>query len=155
MAEEGLACDVASGGELHLALAAGFDPERIYMHGNNKTEAELDMALERGVGHIVVDSFDEIDRLERLAGSRGRRVMLRVTPGITPTTHSYIQTGQEDSKFGFGLAEVPRAVERCQDARLELRGLHAHIGSQGFELGAYERLAEGGGGGGGLAPAHP
>src|SRR3954468_19317136 len=140
MNEEGLSCDVASGGELHLALAGAVAPERIYMHGNNKTEAELSMAIERGVGHIVVDSFDEIDRLERLG--RGQRVMLRVTPGIRPTTHSYIQTGQEDSKFGFGLAEVPRAVERCTDAGLELRGVHAHIGSQVFELEVYERLAE-------------
>src|SRR3954454_18913887 len=95
MNEEDLSCDVASGGELHLALAGGFEPERIYMHGNNKTEAELRLAIERGVGHIVVDSFDEIDRLERLG--RRQRVMLRVVPGIAPTTHSYIQTGQEDS----------------------------------------------------------
>jgi diaminopimelate decarboxylase len=141
-ADEGLGCDVASGGELQMALAGGFEPERIYMHGNNKTEAELTMAIERGVGHIVVDSFDEIDRLERLAAGRGQRVMLRVTPGIRPETHSYIQTGQEDSKFGFGLAEVPRALDRCREAGLDLCGLHAHIGSQVFELDAYERLAE-------------
>src|SRR5512133_1779654 len=83
MDEEGLSCDVASGGELHLALAGGVSPERIYMHGNNKTEAELRMAIERAVGHIVVDSFDEIERLERLGP--GQRVMLRVTPGIKPT----------------------------------------------------------------------
>jgi diaminopimelate decarboxylase len=140
MVEEGLSCDVASGGELHLALAGGFDPERLYMHGNNKTEAELRYAIEAGVGHIVVDSFDEIERLERL-GARPR-VMLRVVPGIAPTTHSYIQTGQEDSKFGFGLADVERAVERCAAAGLELRGLHAHIGSQVFELEAFQRLAE-------------
>jgi diaminopimelate decarboxylase len=142
MVEEGLSCDVASGGELHLALQAGFDPERIYMHGNNKSEAELRMAVERAVGHVVVDSFDEIDRLEEIAAGKGQRVMLRVTPGIKPTTHSYIQTGQEDSKFGFALADVPRAVERSREAGLELRGLHAHIGSQVFELEAYERLAE-------------
>src|SRR5215207_5464491 len=137
-AEEGLSVDVASGGELHLALAAGFDPARIYMHGNNKTPRELDYALGSRVGHIVVDSFDEIERL------RGRRprVMLRVTPGIRPSTHSYIQTGQEDSKFGFGLDDVPRAVEACRDAGLELRGLHAHIGSQVFDLEAFERLGE-------------
>src|SRR5919204_4758916 len=108
LVDEGLSCDVASGGELQLALAGGVAPERIYMHGNNKTEAELRTAIERGVGHIVVDSFDEIDRLERLGP--GQRVMLRVTPGIRPTTHSYIQTGQEDSKFGFALTEVARAV---------------------------------------------
>src|SRR4051812_22326361 len=139
MNEEGLSCDVASGGELHLALAGGFDPERIYMHGNNKTEAELRLAVEHGVGHIVVDSFDEIDKLERIG--RGQRVMLRVVPGIAPATHSYISTGQEDSKFGFGLADVERAGERCAEAGLELRGLHAHIRSPGVEVGALGRLA--------------
>jgi diaminopimelate decarboxylase len=142
MAEEGLSCDVASGGELHLALQGGFAPERLYMHGNNKSDDELRMAIEAGVAHVVVDSFDEIDRLERLAGDGGQRVMLRITPGIKPTTHSYIQTGQEDSKFGFALADVPRAVERSREAGLDLRGLHAHIGSQVFELEAYERLGE-------------
>ena len=142
MAEEGLGCDVASGGELHLALGAGFAADRIYMHGNNKTEAELIYAIERGVGHLVVDSFDEIDRLERLAAGRGQRVMLRVTPGIEPATHSSIQTGQLDSKFGIPLEQVSEAVQRCGQAGLELRGLHAHIGSQVFDLGVFERLAE-------------
>ena len=137
-ADEGLSADVASGGELHLALAGGLTPERIYFHGNNKTPAELDRALEVGVGHIVVDSFDEIARLR----GRGARVMLRVTPGIKPSTHSYIQTGQEDSKFGFGLDDVRRAVASCGDAGLALDGLHAHIGSQVFELEGFERLAE-------------
>ena len=137
-AEEGLSCDVASGGELHLALAGGCDPGRLYMHGNNKTQAELDLALEHGVGHIVVDSFDEIERLR----GRPQRVLLRVTPGIAPSTHSYIQTGQADSKFGFGVEQVPRAVEACRAAGLELRGLHAHIGSQIFDLAAFELLAE-------------
>jgi diaminopimelate decarboxylase len=138
MAEEGLSCDVASGGELHLALAAGFDPERIYMHGNNKTPAELNYALESGVGHIVVDSFDEIERLE---GS-GARVMLRVTPGIEPTTHAFISTGQVDSKFGFAVRDVPRAVEACAAAGLELRGLHAHVGSQIFDVEELAPLAQ-------------
>ena len=138
MAEEGLSCDVASAGELHLALAGGFDPARVYMHGNNKTREELDYARERGVGHIVVDSFDEIDRLE---GS-GQRVLIRVTPGIKASTHSYIQTGQADSKFGFPLDEVPRAIDRCAEAGLDVRGLHAHIGSQVFELEAFEAVAE-------------
>jgi diaminopimelate decarboxylase len=138
MAEEGLSCDVASGGELHLALAGGFDPARLYMHGNNKTAAELTYALESGVGHIVVDSFDEI---ERLRGSEAR-VLLRVTPGIEPSTHSYISTGQVDSKFGFAAGDVARAVESCREAGLELCGLHAHLGSQIFELGVFERLAE-------------
>jgi diaminopimelate decarboxylase len=137
-AEEGLSCDCASGGELFLALAGGFPPERIYLHGNNKTEAELRFAIERGVGTIVVDSFDEIERLERLA-PEGQKVMLRVTPGIKPRTHSYIQTGQADSKFGFGIDDVPRAIHAMK--RLWLCGLHAHIGSQIFDLAVYERLA--------------
>jgi diaminopimelate decarboxylase len=141
-AEEGLSCDVASGGELHLALRAGFDPERIYMHGNNKTEAELEAALEAGVGHLIVDSLDEIDRLERIAAGRSQRVLLRVTPGIRPDTHEKIATGQEDSKFGIPLVELPRAIERCGAAGLEVRGLHGHIGSQVFELDVYAALAD-------------
>ena len=139
-AEEGLSADVASGGELHLALAAGMDPERLYMHGNNKSATELDYALESGIGHIVVDSFDEIERLQPRAP--GQRVMLRVTPGIKPSTHSYIQTGQVDSKFGFPMDEVPGAVEACADAGLELRGLHAHIGSQILDVEVFEKLGE-------------
>jgi diaminopimelate decarboxylase len=138
-AEEGLSCDVASGGELYLALRGGFAPERIYMHGNNKTEDELRLAVEQGVGTIVVDSFDEIERLHRMA-PEGQAVMLRVTPGIKPSTHSYIQTGQVDSKFGFGLDDVPRAIDSL--GRLRLCGLHAHIGSQIFQMEAFERLAE-------------
>ena len=138
-AEEGISCDCASGGELHLALAGGFSPERIYLHGNNKTESELRYAVERGVGTIVVDSFDEIERLERIA-PEGQKVMLRVTPGIKPTTHSYIQTGQVDSKFGFAVDDVPRAIHAMK--KLWLVGLHAHIGSQIFELDVYEKLGE-------------
>ncbi len=138
MAEEGLSVDVASGGELHLALAGGCDPARIYLHGNNKSQAELDEAIAAGVGHVVVDSFDEIERLR----GRSVRVLLRVTPGIRPDTHSFIATGQVDSKFGFGLDDVARAVQRCREAGLELRGLHAHIGSQIFELDVFERLGE-------------
>src|SRR5918999_609903 len=137
-AEAGLGADVASGGELHLALAGGFDPARLYLHGNNKSQAELDYAIERGVGHIVVDSFDEVERLS----GRPQRVLLRVTPGIKPSTHAYIQTGQVDSKFGFPVDDVPRAVDACREAGLELCGLHAHIGSQIFELGVFERIAE-------------
>lgn len=137
-AEEGLSCDVASAGELHLALEGGFDPERIYMHGNNKTEEELQYAVERNVGTIVVDSFHEIERLRRISPTQ--RVMIRVTPGIKPSTHSYIQTGQVDSKFGFALDDVPQAIEAMGD--LQLCGMHAHIGSQIFELEPYEKLAE-------------
>jgi diaminopimelate decarboxylase len=138
LVEEGLSCDVASGGELHLALKGGFPPERIYLHGNNKSADELRQAIDAGVGHIVIDSFDELDRLERMAP--GQRVLLRVTPGITPTTHEFIATGQVDSKFGFGLDDVPEAIDRV--GRLELCGLHAHLGSQIFDLAPYEKLGE-------------
>ena len=138
LVDEGLSCDVASGGELHLALRGGFPPERIYLHGNNKSDDELRQAIDAGVGHVVIDSFDELERLERMAP--GQRVLLRVTPGITPTTHEYITTGQVDSKFGFGLDDVPEAIDRIE--RLELCGLHAHLGSQIFDLAPYEKLGE-------------
>jgi diaminopimelate decarboxylase len=144
MREEGLSVDVASGGELHMALSAGFDPARIHLHGNNKTEAELRYAFEAGVGHLILDSFDEIERAERLL-DRPQRVLIRVTPGIKPSTHDYVQTGQLDSKFGFGLADrlAERAVQRVRESsRLELVGLHAHIGSQIFELESYVKAIE-------------
>jgi diaminopimelate decarboxylase len=144
MAEEGLSVDVASGGELYLALKGGFDPQRIFMHGNNKTEAELQLAFEAGIGYLVLDSFAEIERAERLA-ARTQDVLIRVTPGIKPSTHSYVQTGQIDSKFGFGLedglaAEAVRSVRASR--RLNLVGIHAHIGSQIFELEPYVRTIE-------------
>jgi diaminopimelate decarboxylase len=144
MREEGLSVDVASGGELHVALAAGFDPERIHLHGNNKTEAELRHAFGAGVGHLILDSFDEIELADRLL-DRPQKVLIRVTPGIKPSTHDYVQTGQLDSKFGFGLADrlAERAVERVRASdHLELVGLHAHIGSQIFELEPYVKAIE-------------
>jgi len=141
-AEEGLSFDVASGGELHLALAAEVDPERVYMHGNNKSEAELEQAIAAGVGHVIVDSLDEIDRLERIAAGREQKVLLRVTPGIEPETHKAIRTGQEDSKFGIPMRSVEQALARVEEAGLQLRGLHAHIGSQVFDLDVYESLAD-------------
>jgi diaminopimelate decarboxylase len=144
MREAGLSVDVASGGELHLALAAGFEPGRIHLHGNNKTEAELRYAIESGVGHVVVDSLDEIARLDALL-DRPQRVLIRITPGIRATTHEYIQTGQEDSKFGFGLADglAERGVEAIRaTSNLELVGLHAHIGSQIYELESYVKAIE-------------
>jgi len=141
-AEEGLAVDVASGGELHMALRAGFEPSRIHMHGNNKSDEEILLAARAGVGHLILDSLDEIDRCERLLESR-QDVLIRVTPGIRPSTHDYVQTGQLDSKFGFGLEDglAARAIERVLASEtLNLVGLHAHIGSQIFELEPY-RLA--------------
>src|ERR1700761_7075884 len=142
-AEEGLSVDVASGGELHLALAAGFEPSRIHMHGNNKTDEEILMAARAGIGHLILDSFDEIERCERLL-DEPMKVLIRVTPGVKPSTHDYITTGQLDSKFGFGTGDATgaaRAIERVlASEKLELVGLHAHIGSQIFELEPY-RLA--------------
>jgi diaminopimelate decarboxylase len=138
-AEEGLSVDVASGGELHMALRAGFDPARIHMHGNNKTDEEILFAARSGIGHLILDSFDEIERCERLL-EESQNVLIRVTPGIKPSTHDYVQTGQLDSKFGFGLEDglAARAIERVLSSDvLELTGLHAHIGSQIFELEPY------------------
>jgi diaminopimelate decarboxylase len=142
--EEGLSVDVASGGELHMALAAGFEPERIYMHGNNKSAEELRMAFEARIGCIVVDSLDEIERADWLA-DREQDVLIRLTPGITPSTHSYVQTGQIDSKFGFAIeggqaAAAVAAVGRSSNLRLA--GFHAHLGSQIYELEPYVRAIE-------------
>jgi diaminopimelate decarboxylase len=137
LAEEGIACDVASGGELALALAGGFDPSRIYLHGNAKSERELSEALDAGVGHVVVDSLDEIERLAALAARRGvvQEVLVRVTPGVAGDTHAGISTGQSNSKFGFSIDDAREAIRRLQAAAsLSLVGLHFHIGSQLFEL---------------------
>jgi diaminopimelate decarboxylase len=142
MAEEGLACDVASAGELHLAMAGGFDPARVYLHGNAKDDTELRYALDAGVGHVVIDSFDEIARLERLVCAP-QRVLIRVVPGIKPSTHDFISTGQLDTKFGFGIEDARVAIERVRASEhLELVGLHMHIGSQIFELEPFRRAVE-------------
>jgi diaminopimelate decarboxylase len=138
-ADQGLSVDVASGGELFTALRAGYEPSRIYMHGNNKTAAEIRMAAEAGVGHLIIDSLDEIERCESVFDSP-QDVLIRVTPGISPSTHDFVQTGQLDSKFGFGLEDglAARAIERVLGSeKLNLVGLHAHIGSQIFELEPY------------------
>src|ERR1700733_13049823 len=133
LAEEGLACDVASGGELFLALRGGFDPTRIYFHGNAKSVAELQGAVDAGVGHIVIDSLHELERLERVVAEADRRqeVLIRITPGVAGDTHHAISTGQADSKFGFAPGAAREAIARLADARhLDLVGLHFHIGSQ-------------------------
>jgi len=146
IADEGLGLDVCTGGELSVALRAGFPPERIGLHGNNKSEAEIDRALAVGVGRIVLDSDVEIDRLSRLARDRAVRapVMLRVTVGVEAHTHEYIATAHEDQKFGFSLAggsaaDAVRAV--LAEPSLELLGLHSHIGSQIFDTAAFEVAA--------------
>jgi diaminopimelate decarboxylase len=135
--EEGMDIDVATGGELHVALAAGVAASRLVLHGNNKSTEELRTALKVGVGRIVVDSFDELDRLDALAseGFAAPTVLIRVTPGVDAHTHEFVMTGQEDSKFGFGWhsGAAAAAVERARRSdSVELAGLHMHIGSQVF-----------------------
>lgn len=135
----GLSLDVCTGGELATALRAGFPPERIAFHGNNKSIAELEMAKEAGVGRIVVDSFEELDRIAKVGITT--RLLVRITPGVEAHTHEFVQTGQEDSKFGFGLADgiAFEAVKRAMAVPgCTLVGLHAHIGSQIFEMAAFD-----------------
>jgi diaminopimelate decarboxylase len=143
VAEEGLCLDVCSDGELTVALHAGVDPARIGYHGNTKTEPELRRAVAEGVGRIIVDSFDELDRLERVTASLGRTqpVMVRVTAGVEAHTHEYIATAHEDQKFGFSITagDALDAVRRVVAAPgLELLGLHSHIGSQIFDTSGFE-----------------
>lgn len=140
--EYGLSLDVVSGGELYTALKAGFPAEKIHFHGNNKSDDELEMALDAKIGAVIVDNFDELDRLETLCAERGQTIdiLLRVTPGVEAHTHEFIMTGQDDTKFGFnmdsGMAE--RAVHTALTAaHLHLRGLHCHIGSQIFETAGF------------------
>ena len=139
IAEEGLALDVVSGGELFMALHAGFPPERIAFHGNNKSPAELRMALDAGIREIIIDNHDELDILAELTAGRlhAQDVMLRLNPGIDVHTHDYRKTGLVDSKFGLGASngDAERAVARIQELPgLHLRGYHAHVGSQIFEI---------------------
>jgi diaminopimelate decarboxylase len=148
--EEGMYLDVSTGGELHVALSAGVPPARLVFHGNNKSESELDRALECGAGRIVVDSFDEIERLARLVGSTSHgghppAVMVRVTPGVEAHTHDFVRTGQDDSKFGFGLGSgaASDAVARLRALPgVELVGIHAHIGSQVFRVDSFAEEVE-------------
>lgn len=135
--EEGMDLDVATAGELHVATTAGVPSEHLVFHGNNKSITELAMARTAGVGRIVVDSFDELERLTRLHQDDGLapRVLLRITPGIEAHTHEFVMTGQEDSKFGFGLhsGAAGRAIELASSSpAVDLVGLHMHIGSQVF-----------------------
>ena len=145
--EEGMHVDVATGGELFVALQGGLPAERLVLHGNNKSDRELEMALESSVGRIVVDSFNEIDRIERLVstGHEPPSVLVRVTPGVEAHTHEYLQTGIADSKFGFALVsgDAQRAIDRAilSDA-MELVGLHVHIGSQVFTTESFARAVD-------------
>jgi diaminopimelate decarboxylase len=135
--EEGLHLDVASGGEMHVAMAAGVPADRLVLHGNNKSDEELRAALGAGVGRIVVDSFDELDRLDRLVddGAPRPRILLRITPGVEAHTHEFVRTGQADSKFGFGVASgaATAALDRARrSAHVDLLGVHTHIASNVF-----------------------
>jgi diaminopimelate decarboxylase len=146
VADEGLSLDVASGGELAIALHAGFPAERIALHGNNKSIEELTEAVKAGIGYVVVDSMTEIDRLDAVAGQAGivQNVMVRVTVGVEAHTHEYIATAHEDQKFGLSLAagDAMTAVRRVFAAdHLRLVGLHSHIGSQIFDVEGFELAA--------------
>lgn len=144
---EGMQLDVATGGEMHIALHAGVPASRLVLHGNNKSPAELRTALEVGVGTVVVDSLDEMERIESLVteGLEAPQVMLRINPGVEAHTHEYLRTGVTDSKFGFSLADglAAKALARAADSTaFELRGIHAHIGSQVFRVDSFERAVE-------------
>jgi len=146
IAEEGLSLDVCTGGELTVALRAGFDPARIGFHGNNKSYAELRRAVDAGVGRIIVDSFTEIERLTEITKDlrRTAQVMVRVTAGVEAHTHEYIATAHEDQKFGFSITsgDAYEAVEMVEKAKkLKLLGLHSHIGSQIFDSSGFEVAA--------------
>lgn len=130
---EGLSVDVAGGGELMMALTAGVSPERIYLHGNAKSDQEIQMALEAGIRAVIVDNFDDLDRIEKLA-AKPQKVLLRMIPGITPATHASQVTGGNDSKFGLPPADITRAIARiAAHPMLEFEGIHVHIGSQVLE----------------------
>ena len=145
--EEGCNLDVSTAGEYHVARAAGVAAERLVLHGNNKSTEELRRAIAEGVGRIIVDSFDEFDRIEEIVagGLPAPKVLIRVTPGVEAHTHEFVRTGQDDSKFGFGLssgmaeAALTRAVA---SPSVELVGIHAHIGSQVFEARFFEMAIE-------------
>jgi len=145
--EEGLYLDVVSGGELYTALYAGFPPDRIVFHGNNKSPAELKMALDYGVHRIVVDNLQELEILSQLTMATGREasILIRVTPGVEAHTHSYVKTGQIDSKFGLAI-QTGQAYQAAQRAlaleRVRLAGFHCHIGSQIFDVRSYEAALE-------------
>ena len=146
-AEEGCNLDVSTGGEYHVARSAGVPADRLVLHGNNKSTAELRTAMAEGIGRIIIDSFDEIDRIEALVaeGLPVPRALIRVTPGVEAHTHEFVRTGQDDSKFGFGLAsgQADAAVQRAMASpAIDLVGVHAHIGSQVFDAEFFEMAIE-------------
>jgi diaminopimelate decarboxylase len=143
----GMCIDVSTGGELFTALESGFDPKKIYFHGNNKSDAEITYGLENDIGCFIVDNMSELERLDEKASDMGKNqeIMLRITPGIKASTHKYIQTGATKSKFGFTLSngEAMAAVEKAiAKKNLDLIGIHSHIGSQIFNIESYARLIQ-------------
>ncbi len=145
--EEGMYLDVATGGEIHVALASGFPARRLIFHGNNKSLNELGYALDTGVGRIVVDSMVEVDRIEALVadGAAAPKVLIRVNPGVEAHTHAFLRTGAADSKFGIGIedGEAAVAVNRARTSpAMELIGIHAHVGSQVFDVSSFEKAIE-------------
>lgn len=142
----GLGLDVVSDGELFTALKAEIPPDKIYMHGNNKSADELKMALDNPGVTVIVDGFNELSLLTQLASGKERsiNIMVRVTPGVEPDTHEYIKTGQADSKFGISLQEVIPFIKKAKESssHIKFKGIHAHIGSQSLELEPYLQLVE-------------
>ena len=144
---EGIHADVVSGGELYTALKAGFDPKHLHFHGNNKTVAELEMGVDCGIGSIIIDAYEEVERLEAVCAARGvhQRVLFRVKPGVHADTHEFISTGQNDSKFGFGIEDgeaMHLARHILEQPHLDFAGIHCHIGSQVFSVDAFARAAK-------------
>lgn len=147
LAEEGIGADVVSGGEIYTASTAGFDMSQTSFNGNNKTRAELELAVDAGVGHVIIDNFHEIDLLTEVLEKKNQQmpVLLRVTPGISAHTHEYDMTGQVDSKFGFDIQshQADTAVQLvAKNERLIYEGVHAHVGSQIFETVGFEKAAD-------------
>jgi diaminopimelate decarboxylase len=147
VAEEGLGADVVSGGELYTAIKAGFPMDKIYFHGNNKTVEELEMAVSNGVGHIICDNIYELEKLNEIAKAHGvvQDIMFRIKPGIDAHTHSFIQTGQIDSKFGVALenGEAFEIYEKAHNmSNVNPDGIHCHIGSQIFDIDPFIKAAE-------------
>ena len=144
--EEGMDIDVSTAGELHVALDAGIPAHDLILHGNNKSLTELTMAIDAGVQRIIVDSFDEMDRLDLLHdGGDPIDVLIRITPGVEAHTHEFIATGRDDSKFGFTVSTglAAKAIERALvSPSMRLRGIHAHIGSQVFRVDSFAKAAE-------------
>lgn len=143
--EIGYGIDVVSGGELYTALSVGFNKKNIYFHGNNKSEDEIKMAIENGIGKIICDNFNELGLIQKIAErlNKTQEILIRLTPGIECHTHEYIKTGHLDSKFGFDLEHLDSVLKIIKESKnIILKGMHAHIGSQIFELKPYADIVD-------------